>query len=361
MEAYGIPKIKVIGVGGAGCNAVNRMYQDGFAQGVEVYAINTDVQHLNMLQVPNKIHIGEKVTRGLGAGSDPQIGERAAEEDIDKIKEALKDADMAFIAVGLGGGTGTGAAPVIAKTAKDMGILTVAVATLPFSFEKNKRQEIALKGLEKLKENVDTYIIIHNDKLKSLGKLPVWNVFKEVDKVLSIAVRSVTNIITDPLEINPDFADIKTIMENGGLALIGLGEGEGENKVEKAVEKAISNPLLEGGSIEGARRLLITLWVGESVEFEDLEKAMNLITEKAGREPLIIFGATKEEGKDDYMRISIIATDFDKEAAKEQEEGIFRVIKRETSLSQKTAEEEVSINPVEPEEIPAYLRRRRKI
>ncbi|HHJ63778.1 MAG TPA: cell division protein FtsZ [Aquifex aeolicus] len=356
-------RIKVVGVGGGGCNAVNRMVLDGI-EDVEIYAVNTDVQHLSSLSVPHRIQIGEKVTRGLGAGARPEVGEQAAFEDVDKIKEILRETDMLFIAVGLGGGTGTGAAPVIAQTAREMGILTVAVATLPFNFEGPRRMKVALEGLEKLKEHVDTYIVIHNQRLQELSNrtLTFKSAFKEVDDVLSKAVRGITNIISTSAMINVDFADVKTVMERGGLALIGMGEGEGEGKIETAVEQAITSPLLEGGSIDGARRILVTLWVGENISFDEASHVINSIRDRAHNEPLVIFGAVLEEGAENLLRVAVVATDFDRsEAEKEEEDTMFRVIRREPQ-SLKRAVPEETINPVEPEEeVPAYLRRKRRI
>ncbi len=356
-------RIKVIGVGGGGSNAVNQMVMDGI-DGVDVFAVNTDLQHLSRLQVPNKVQIGEKVTRGLGAGSNPEIGEQAAFEDVDKIKEILKDTDMLFIAVGLGGGTGTGAAPVVAQVAKEMGILTVGVATLPFRFEHRVRKEIALKGLERLKETVDTYIIIHNDRVGQIANkmLSFKDAFREVDSILSRVVRGVTNTISSYAVINIDFADVKTIMEGGGLAVIGMGEGRGEGKIEAAVQQAISNPLLEGNSIEGAKRLLITLWVSEDVPYPEVEEAITTITEQSNQDPLVIFGAALEENDEDLLKVTVIATDFERadEIARE-EPGTFKVIKREQPEMKKAIPEE-GIQPVEPDDsLPAYLRRKRRI
>ncbi len=357
-------RIKVVGVGGGGCNAVNRMYVDG-VEDVEIYAINTDVQHLSSLSVPHKIQIGEKVTRGLGAGAKPEVGEQAALEDVEKIKDILRETDMLFIAVGLGGGTGTGAAPIIAQTAKEMGILTVAVSTLPFDFEGKRRMETALEGLERLKDSVDTYIVIHNQRLRDMNnnnRMPIKDAFREVDSVLSKAVRGITNIISTSAMINVDFADVKTVMESGGLALIGMGEGKGEGKIETAVEQAITSPLLEGNTIEGARRLLLTLWVSEDVPFNEVEQAINVVMEKAHHEPLIIFGAVIEEGVENFMRVAVVATDFERtESEQKEEENILRVIKRETPGVKRAVPDE-GISPVEPEEeIPAILRRKRKI
>ncbi|NPB07342.1 MAG: cell division protein FtsZ [Aquificae bacterium] len=361
-------KIKVIGVGGGGSNAVNRMYEDGI-DGVELYAVNTDVQHLNNLKIPNKIQIGEKVTRGLGAGAKPEVGEEAALEDIDKIKEILRDTDMVFISVGLGGGTGTGAAPVIAKTAKEMGILTVAVATLPFKFEGRQKMERALQGLERLKEAVDAYIVIHNQKISELSSraLSVREAFKEVDAVLSRAVRGITSIVVTPAVINVDFADIKTTMENGGLSIIGMGEGKGEEKAEIAVEKAITNPLLEGNSIEGARRLLVTLWTSEDVPFSTIDDVMDRISQRVHENAEIIFGAVLEQDKEDYIRVAIVATDFPEERFKiEGKEVTFKVIKNEEKPVQEVKPQQPEqVQTVESyeeeEEIPAFIRRKRRI
>ncbi len=355
-------RIKVVGVGGGGCNAVNRMFTDGI-ESVEVYAVNTDIQHLGMLEVPHKIQIGEKVTRGLGAGAKPEIGEQAALEDVDKIKDALKDTDMVFIAAGLGGGTGTGAAPVIAQTAKEMGILTVGVVTLPFKFEGPRKMDIALKGLEKLKDNTDTYIVVHNQRLQEISNkgLKFKEALKEVDSVLSRAVRSITNVLATNAVINVDFADMKTIMENGKLTLIGMGSSKEMGDVESAVEQAINSPLLEGRSIEGARRVLVTIWISENTEYSDVERAMEEVYKRAGSDPEVIFGAVEDESQDAYIKVAIIATDFDKQQTETQEENVFRVVKREPQNLRKAVPEE-NINPVEPEEeIPAILRRKRKI
>lgn len=362
-QVFNPTKVKVMGVGGGGCNAVNRMFQDG-VEGVELYAVNTDIQHLNSLGVPNKIQIGEKVTKGLGAGAKSEIGEQAALEDIERIKEVLKDTDMLFIAVGLGGGTGTGAAPVIARTAREMGILTVAVATLPFGFEGPRRMKVALEGLDKLKDSVDTYIVIHNQKLQEIGNkiLTVRDAFTEVDAVLSKAVRGITNIISTSALVNVDFADVKTVMENGGLALIGMGEGRGEDKIDHAVEQAITSPLLEGGSIDGATRLLVTLWVSEDFPYDGLTHVMEMITKRASNEPLIIYGAVLEDGTENFLRVAVVATDFERSVPKEEgRDTLFRVIKRESTEPKKAVPEE-GITPVDPEEeIPAILRRKRKI
>jgi cell division protein FtsZ len=355
MEVVNPTRIKVFGIGGGGSNAVNRMYLDGI-EGVELFAINTDVQHLASLSVPNKIQIGEKVTRGLGAGARPEVGEQAALEDIDKIKEVLRNTDMLFLAVGLGGGTGTGAAPVIAETAKEMGILTVAVVTKPFNFEGQRRMQVALEGLEKLKEVVDTYIVVNNQKLVEMAEknFSIKEAFEMVDNVLSRAVRGITSIVVTPALINVDFADVRTVMEKGGLALIGMGEG----RKDLAVEQAIACPLLEGNTVAGARRLLVTLWVSEDMPFKDVEETISRIRESAHDNALIIFGAALEEDKENFMRVAIVATDFENAVQQTQ----LRVIKKEQKPLQKVVPES-TVEPVQPdiEELPAYLRRKKRI
>lgn len=355
MEVVNPTRIKVFGIGGGGSNAVNRMYLDGI-EGVELFVVNTDIQHLTSLSVPNKIQIGEKVTRGLGAGARPEVGEQAALEDIDKIKDVLRNTDMLFLAVGLGGGTGTGAAPVIAETAKEMGILTVAVVTKPFNFEGQKRMQVALEGLERLKEVVDTYIVINNQKLVEVAEknFSIKDAFKMVDDVLSKAVRGITSIVVTPALINVDFADVRTVMERGGLALIGMGEG----KKDFAIEQAIASPLLEGNTVAGARRLLVTLWVSEDVPFRDVEETIGRIRESAHDDALIIFGAILEENKENFMRVAVVATDFENAVQQAQ----LRVVKKEQKPLQKVVPEP-TVEPVQPdiEELPAYLRRKKRI
>jgi len=355
MEVVNPTRIKVFGIGGGGSNAVSRMHLDGI-EGVELFVVNTDIQHLTSLSVPNKIQIGEKVTRGLGAGARPEVGEQAALEDIDKIKDVLRNTDMLFLAVGLGGGTGTGAAPVIAETAKEMGILTVAVVTKPFNFEGQKRMQVALEGLEKLKEVVDTYIVINNQKLVEVAEknFSIKDAFKMVDDVLSKAVRGITSIVVTPALINVDFADVRTVMERGGLALIGMGEG----KKDFAIEQAIASPLLEGNTVAGARRLLVTLWVSEDVPFRDVEETIGRIRESAHDDALIIFGAILEENKENFMRVAVVATDFENAVQQAQ----LRVVKKEQKPLQKVVPEP-TVEPVQPdiEELPAYLRRKKRI
>ncbi|GAB6071885.1 cell division protein FtsZ [Venenivibrio stagnispumantis] len=351
IEAKNPSKIKVFGVGGGGSNAVARMYQEGL-QDVELYIVNTDLQHLASLPVPNKIHIGESKTRGLGAGSKPEVGREAALENLDKIKEAMEGADMIFIAAGLGGGTGTGAAPVIAQAAKEMGILTVAVVTKPFAFEGKIRANIAEQGLQEIKDKVDTYIVIHNEKLLSIAgrNLAFSQAFKLVDNILYRAVRGITDLILVPALINLDFADVKTIMENAGKALIGVGSGKGENKIEEAVISATTSPLLEGTSIQGAKRILINIEVSPDLSFIEVNEAIKQIREQAHEEAHIIFGAAINNEIEDEIKITVVATDFEGE---EKEDYIQR--KKEISV-QPTQQRKVIIPPKtekeQPKEIP---------
>ncbi|WP_456400639.1 cell division protein FtsZ [Persephonella sp.] len=363
-------KIKVFGVGGGGSNAVARMFQEGL-QDVELYIINTDMQHLNSLPIPNKIHIGESVTRGLGAGSKPEIGEEAAKENLETIKEAMEGADMVFIAAGLGGGTGTGASPIIAQAAKELGILTVAVVTKPFDFEGPRRAALAEEGLKKLKDVVDTYIVIHNQKLATIAgkRFTFGEAFKLVDGILYKAVRGITDLILVPGLVNVDFADVKTVMESGGKALIGVGSGRGESKIEEAVISATTSPLLEGTSIEGARRLLINVEVSMDLSYADVEEAIAQIREQAHEESHIIFGASLNPDIEDEIRITVVATDF--EGEKEEttvKKTVGRKIYRkspEVHKEQKEEKEEIIPKPIITEttydnlDIPAYIRKRK--
>ncbi len=254
-----------------------------------------------MLPVPNKIHIGENITRGLGAGAKPEIGEAATKESIDKIKEVMDGADMIFIATGLGGGTGTGASPILAQAAKELGILTVAVVSLPFEFEGPLRKKVAEGGLNKLKDVVDTYLIINNQRLTEIAssELSILETFKLVDDVLYRAVRGITDIIYKPGLVNVDFADVKTIMEGGGKALIGIGSGTGKSKIENAVKDATNSPLLEGTSIKGAKRLLVNVEMSPELSYTELNEAISQIKEAAHEECQIIFGATIDNEAED--------------------------------------------------------------
>ncbi len=308
-----VAKIKVIGVGGAGNNAVNRMVEEN-VQGVEFWIANTDSQVLTCSKVKNKIILGKQLTKGLGAGADPVLGHEAALESEQDIKEALKGADMIFVAAGMGGGTGTGAAPIVAKIAKDLGSLTIGIVTKPFGFEGNLRCTNAEAGLNELKQHVDSLIIVSNDKvLEIIGGVPLHESFKEADKVLRQGVQTITDLIAVPALINLDFADVKTVMTNKGNAMIGIGMGQGENKSEESAHKAIASPLLEA-SITGAKNAVVNITVGKSGTLYDANDAVDIIKDNAGDGINIIFGVAVNENLDDEMIVTVIATGFDEEA-----------------------------------------------
>jgi cell division protein FtsZ len=304
-------RIKVIGVGGSGGNAIDRMMVNGI-RGVEFVAVNTDAQALHNSQADHKIHIGKTITRGLGAGMNPDIGRAAAEESKDEILDVIKNADMVFITCGLGGGTGTGAAPVVAELAKKVGILTVAVTTKPFAFEGAKRREIADKGLEALKHHVDTIIMIPNDRILQIidKKTSLLDAFKTVDEVLRQGVAGISDLITTPGMINVDFADVKAIMQNAGSALMGIGRGTGENRALDAARAAIDSPLLEM-SIDGAKGVLFNITGGKDLGMYEVDDAAKYITKAADPEARIIFGAVIDENIEEEVKITVIATGFD--------------------------------------------------
>ncbi len=304
-------KIKVIGVGGSGNSAINRMIQSKI-RGVEFIAVNTDVQALHHSHAPVKIHIGKSVTRGLGAGMDPEMGKRAAEENANEIREALKDADMVFVTCGLGGGTGTGAAPVVAEIARDIGALTVAVVTKPFSFEGVKRRELAEQGHEELKERLDTIITIPNDRVLGMidKKTSLLDAFRIVDDVLRQGVQGISELITVPGLINVDFADVRTIMLGQGSALMGIGHATGENRAAEAAKSAIASPLLEV-SIDGARGILFTITGGSNMAMQEVAEAAKVITGSADENAKVIFGAVLDESMKDEVKVTVVATGFD--------------------------------------------------
>lgn len=304
-------RIKVIGVGGGGNNALHRMMENGI-RGVEFVSINTDAQALHNSQADHKIHIGKTITRGLGAGMNPDIGRAAAEESKDEILDVIKNADMVFITCGLGGGTGTGAGPVVAELAKKVGILTVAVVTRPFAFEGAKRREIADKGLEALKQHVDTIIMIPNDRILQIidKKTSLLDAFKTVDDVLRQGVAGISDLITTPGMINVDFADVKAIMQNAGSALMGIGRGTGENRALDAARAAIDSPLLEL-SIDGAKGVLFNITGGRDLGMYEVDDAAKYITKAADPEARIIFGAVIDEDLEEEVKITVIATGFD--------------------------------------------------
>jgi cell division protein FtsZ len=305
--------IKVIGVGGGGGNAVNRMIQNRM-EGIQFIAANTDVQVLKRCQAPIKLQIGSKLTKGLGAGANPEIGRQAALEDTDKIIEVLEGADMVFITAGLGGGTGTGAAPIIASLASELGALTVAVVTKPFAFEGKKRMNQAEQGLTELKECVDTVIAIPNDRLLSTVEkgTSLITAFRVADDVLRQGVQGISDLITIPGEINLDFADVKTIMEGMGMALMGTGIGKGDHRAMEAAQRAISSPLLEEASIEGAKGVLINITGGTDLTLVEVSEAAKYIQSCASEDANIIFGTVIDETIKEEVKITVIATGFDK-------------------------------------------------
>lgn len=304
--------IKVIGVGGAGGNAVNRMIADD-VKGVEFIVANTDVQALQHSNAEAKIQLGPKLTRGLGAGSNPEIGSKAAQESEEAIAEALSGADMIFVTAGMGGGTGTGAAPIIAKIAKEQGALTVGVVTRPFSFEGPKRARFAAEGVAQMKEHVDTLVIIANNRLLEIvdKKTPMLQAFQEADNVLRQGVQGISDLITSPGYVNLDFADVKTVMQNQGSALMGIGTANGENRTAEATKKAISSPLLEV-SIDGAEQVLLNITGGPDLSLFEAQDASDIVAQAATSDINIIFGTSINEELEDSVIVTVIATGIDK-------------------------------------------------
>ena len=302
--------IKVVGVGGGGNNALNRMVNTG-VRGVEFIAINTDTQALMKSSAARQIAIGERCAKGKGAGSNPELGAAAAEESSEEIKQALEGADMVFIAAGMGGGTGTGAAPVVARLAQEMGILTVGIVTKPFNFERKKRMDQAEAGIENLKQYVDSLIIIPNERLKELEeKITLMNAFQFADDVLCHGVQSITELINVPEYINLDFADVTAIMKDAGYAHMGMGEGSGKGMAEEAARSAIHSPLLET-TISGAKGVLISVTVSPDIALEEIEAASSLISDEAAEDATVIWGAAFDPSLEDTMKITIIATGFE--------------------------------------------------
>jgi cell division protein FtsZ len=317
-ELENIACIRVVGVGGGGCNAVNRMIDEGI-NGVDFVAVNTDNQALILSEAPVRVRIGEKLTRGLGAGGDPEQGEKAAEESVDDLYEVLEGADMVFITAGMGGGTGTGAAPIIAKVAREQGALTIGVVTRPFLFEGSKRSNAAEQGIEKLKEQVDTLIVIPNDRLLELTdrRVSLTESFHMADDVLRQGIQGISELITVPGLINLDFADVKTIMSEGGAALMAVGYGEGEERARLAAEQAISSRLLDV-TIDGAQGILFNVTGGPNLSLYDVNQAAAIIRETAHPDANMIFGAVIDEEMGDAMRITVIATGFERTLTRRQ-------------------------------------------
>lgn len=303
--------LKVVGVGGGGSNAVNRMVEAGI-KGVEFIAINTDAQALNLSLAPIKLQIGQNLTRGLGAGANPEVGQKAAEESRDEILEHLKGADMVFITAGMGGGTGTGGAPIVAQAAKEVGALTVGVVTRPFSFEGRRRMGVASQGIENLRANVDTLIVIPNDRLLQVvpKDASIVDAFKVADEVLRHGVQGISDLVCVPGLINLDFADVRTIMMDTGSALMGIGVGHGEGKAKEAAIQAISSPLLET-TIDGAKGVLMNITGGPDLGLLEVNEAAEIVAQAADPDANIIFGAVINEDMEDTVQITVIATGFD--------------------------------------------------
>ncbi len=344
LEMEQFAQIKVIGVGGGGSNAVNRMIAAGL-RGVEFISVNTDAQALYLANSECKLQIGEKLTKGLGAGANPEIGAQAAEESREEIKQALKGADMVFVTAGMGGGTGTGAAPIIAEVARELGALTVGVVTKPFTFEGRRRAAVAEKGISNLKEKVDTLITIPNDRLLQVvdKRTPILEAFRIADDVLRQGVQGISDLIAVPGLINLDFADVKTIMKETGAALMGIGVGSGDNRTVEAAKKAIASPLLET-SIDGARGVLLNITGGVNLSLFEVNEAADIVAEAADPDANIIFGAVIDESLDDEVRITVIATGFDHRASERKQ-----IIEELTQRS-------FSSDDID---IPAFLRRKR--
>ncbi len=374
-------KIKVIGVGGGGNGAVNRMVEEKI-RGVEFIAINTDAQALHYSKAGTKLHVGQTVTRGLGAGMNPDLGRKSAEETQDEIKEILKDADMVFITCGLGGGTGTGASPVVAEIARDLGALTVAIVTKPFMFEGQQRRSIAEAGLEELADKVDTIITIPNDRLLQVidKKTSLLSAFKVVDDVLRQGVQGISELITVPGLINVDFADVKAIMSGAGSALMGIGRGSGENRAIDAAKAAIDSPLLEL-AIDGARGILFTITGSSDLSMYEINEAAKIVTGAADDEAKVIFGAVLSDELKDEVKITVVATGFEGTARsapeplsiaqdmsamepEEKKQSIFfereevAQKKEKKQVFEEVEEEEEEDSDEEELEIPAFIRKK---
>lgn len=374
MDMDLLATIKVIGVGGGGSNAVNRMIEAGL-QGVDFIAVNTDAQALHLSKAETKLQLGGKLTRGLGAGANPEVGKRAAEESKEQIEEALQGADMVFITAGMGGGTGTGAAPVIAKIAKELGALTVGVVTRPFTFEGRKRASNAAAGIAALKENVDTLIVIPNDRLLEIvdKNTPMLEAFREADNVLRQGVQGISDLIAVPGLINLDFADVKTIMSDKGSALMGIGIATGENRAAEAAKKAISSPLLET-SVDGAQGVLMNITGGANLSLYEVHEAAEIVSAASDPEVNMIFGSVINEDLKDEIVVTVIATGFD-----DREPALRNVSQRPTTTKigqtapkrfseEQTKEPKISqVHPITQQEepmdtidIPTFLRNRRQ-
>ncbi|MGX6442030.1 cell division protein FtsZ [Neobacillus sp. K501] len=362
--------IKVIGVGGGGNNAVNRMIEHG-VQGVEFIAVNTDAQALNLSKAEVKMQIGAKLTRGLGAGANPEVGKKAAEESKEQLEDALRGADMVFVTAGMGGGTGTGAAPVIAQIARDLGALTVGVVTRPFTFEGRKRSNQASGGIGAMKEAVDTLIVIPNDRLLEIvdKSTPMLEAFREADNVLRQGVQGISDLIATPGLINLDFADVKTIMSNKGSALMGIGVAAGENRATEAAKKAINSPLLET-SIDGAQGVLMNITGGSNLSLYEVQEAADIVATATDQEVNMIFGSVINENLKDEIIVTVIATGFNEEAIqpKSTRPAFGQAKPQITPVKKESKREEIQHEPVRSNsgsqedalDIPTFLRNRNR-
>ena len=368
--------IKVIGVGGGGNNAVNRMIEHG-VQGVEFISVNTDAQALNLSKAEVKMQIGAKLTRGLGAGANPEVGKKAAEESKEQIEAALQGADMVFVTCGMGGGTGTGAAPVVAQIARDLGALTVGVVTRPFSFEGRKRATQATGGIASMKESVDTLIVIPNDRLLEIvdKSTPMLEAFREADNVLRQGVQGISDLIAVPGLINLDFADVKTIMSNKGSALMGIGVAAGENRAAEAAKKAISSPLLET-SIDGAQGVLLNITGGSNLSLYEVQEAADIVATASDQEVNMIFGSVINDNLKDEIVVTVIATGFNEEIiqpkptrpalGQQQQKPVSGMPKREPKREEAPQQEPTRNTPPQQQQgedildIPTFLRNRNR-
>jgi cell division protein FtsZ len=348
--------LKVIGVGGGGTNAVNRMIEAGLT-GCEFIAVNTDAQALLMSDADVKIHIGSKVTRGLGAGADPEVGRAAAQETRDELKDTLKGADMIFVTAGEGGGTGTGAAPTVAEIGQEIGALTVGVVTKPFAFEGRVRSERAEVGINQLREYVDTLIVIENDRLLQVveRKTSVVEAFRLADDVLRQGVQGITDLITVPGLVNLDFADVRTIMREAGSALMGIGSASGENRAAEAARIAVSSPLLES-SIEGATGILLNVTAGPDVGLFEVNEAAEVVTAAADQNAMIIFGAVIDDSMGDEVRVTVIATGFGQRQRRQRRPERARVPVPEPPIARERERGEGFDIPAEMLDVPSFLR-----
>ncbi len=363
VELEGFAKIKVVGVGGGGNNAVNRMIDHG-VKGVDFIALNTDKQALQSSKAEYKLQLGDKITKGLGAGANPEIGERAAEENRSEISEMLEDADMIFITAGMGGGTGTGAAPVVAEIAKEMGILTVGVVTKPFTFEGMKRLKQADYGINKLKEKVDTLVTIPNDRLLQIAdkNTTMAEAFIMADDVLKQGIQGISDLISVPNLINLDFADVQTIMLDKGIAHMGIGMASGENRASEAAKAAIQSPLLET-SIEGAKSVLLNITGGSDLGIFEVNEAADLIRQAVDSDANIIFGAGIDESLNDEVKITVIATGFNLEEGHQEKVKVKEEKTKESVINEFEEESEEDFIEEESDEdlkIPVFLRRNKK-